>query len=237
MPAAVAWAQSTAHRPRITLAAMKTSKRSAEARDSTAAGGKRQYLSHENRRDMLLGVAAEMVERDGWAALTMSALAERAGTSRQLVYHHFANLEALVAQTAWHIFNDVMEGTRASIAAHPDGLQAAVISAESVTLDMPPGRGDALWELMAGTAGGSPELDRIRRNIRSMISNVWMDPVQQRMGLDTESARVFSWIIVMGFWGMRQLVRDGAISRDRGVAVFNDLIRRIEAGSPPPDKT
>ena len=112
-----------------------------------------------------------------------------------------------MAQTAWHIFNDVMEGTRASIAAHPDGLQAAVISAESVTLDMPPGRGDALWELMAGTAGGSPELDRIRRNIRSMISNVWMDPVQQRMGLDTESARVFSWIIVMGFWGMRQLVR------------------------------
>lgn len=212
---------------------MKSPKSSAEAANSSASqAGKRQYLSHENRRDMLLGVAAEIVEGEGWATLSMSALAERAGISRQLVYHHFANLEALVAQTARHIFNDVMEATRASIAAHPEDLEHAVGSAEAVTLDMPTGRGDALWQLIAGTASDSPELDRIRRDIRSMISNTWMEPVKQRLGVDTESARVFSWIIMMGFWGMRQLVRDDAISRETGVAVFNDMIRRIEAGTP-----
>lgn len=224
--------QSTARRRAINLALMNSRKSNAEAPETLSPdSGKRQYLSHENRRDMLLGVAAEMVESEGWAALSMSALAERAGTSRQLVYHHFPNLEALVAQTAWHIFNDVMEGTRASIAAHPGDLQDAVSSAEAVTLDMPTGRADALWQLIAGTAGDSPELDRIRRNIRTMISNAWMDPVQKRLDLDSESARIVSWISIMGFWGMRQLVRDGAISRERGIAVFNDVIRRVEAGT------
>jgi len=217
---------------------MNSPKNSAEAANTPPSqAGKRQYLSHENRRDMLLGVAAEMVEGEGWAALSMSALAERAGTSRQLVYHHFANLEALFAQTAWHIFNDVMEGTRASIAAHPGDLQDAVKSAEAVTLDMPTGRADALWQLIAGTAGDSPELDRIRRNIRTMISNAWMAPVQDRLDLDAESARIVGWISIMGFWGMRQLVRDGAISRERGIAVFSEMIRRVEAGTPPQAKS
>lgn len=194
-------------------------------------GGKRPYMRHEHRRQMLLGAAAELVETKGWAALSMSALAACAGTSRQLVYHHFANLETLMVNTAWHIFRDVIEGTRSSISAHPDDMFDAIKAAENVSLDMPPGRGDALWQLIAGTAGDTPELDRIRRDIRSLISSTWMEPVQKHFGLDADTARVFSWITVMGFWGMRQLVRDGAIDRERGMAIFDDFMQRMIAGS------
>lgn len=196
-----------------------------------AAHSKRSYLKHDDRRRMLLDVAANVVENRGWSTLTMSALAERAGTSRQLVYYHFPNLETLVAKTAWHIFNDTIEQTRASIAAFPDNLRNATANAEEVTLDLPPGRSDALWQLIAGTAGETPELERIRRDIRKLITDTWLPPVQRELAMDTEDARLFSWMAVMAFWGMRQLVRDGVITRARGVAAFNDLLDRLVEGS------
>lgn len=192
-----------------------------------APAAKRAYLSRDLRRQTLLEVAAGLVEREGWTALTMSALAERAGTSRQLIYQHFPSLEKLLADTAWHIFEDTMQGTRASIAANPASLAEAAKSAEAVTLDLSPGRGDALWQLIAGTAGASPELDQIRRGLRQLISGVWMPPVRQSLGLKEGDARAYAWMAVMAFWGMRQLVRDGELDRARGIKLFNDFVERL----------
>jgi hypothetical protein len=50
---------------------------------------KRPYLGKDDRRKSLLNAAAELVEEAGWGVLNMSALADRAGVSRQLVYQHF----------------------------------------------------------------------------------------------------------------------------------------------------
>lgn len=197
------------------------------ARSPSGAGRKRSYLRRGERKQMLLNAAAGIVETQGWTALSMSALAAEAGVSRQLVYHYFPNLETLIAKTAWHIFNDTIEGTRASIAAHPGNLREAAESAEAVTLDLPPGRGDALWQLIAGTAGTTPELERIRRGIRQLISETWQPSIEVELGLDDEEARAGSWMMVMAFWGMRQLVRDGELSRERGTAIFNELLERL----------
>lgn len=195
---------------------------------AASAGRKRSYLRRGERKQMLLDAAAGLVEAQGWTALSMSALAARAEVSRQLVYHYFPNLETLIAKTAWHIFNDSIEGTRASIAAHPDNLREAAESAEAVILDLGPGRGDALWQLIAGTAGATPELERIRRGIRQRISETWQPSMEGELGLDGEDARAGSWMMVMAFWGMRQLLRDGDLSRERGVAIFNELLERLK---------
>lgn len=200
---------------------------SVPARSSTGAGRKRSYLKRGARKQMLLDVAARVVEAQGWTALSMSALATRAEVSRQLVYHYFPNLETLIASTARHIFNDTIEGTRASIAAHPGNLREAAESAEAVTLDLPSGRGDALWQLIAGTAGATPELERIRHGIRRLISETWQPSMERELGLEGEDARAGSWMVVMAFWGMRQLVRDGELSRERGTAIFNALLDRL----------
>ena len=188
---------------------------------------KRAYLSRERRRETLLEVAAEIVEKQGWAALTMSALAEHGGTSRQLVYLHFANLEELLAATAWAIFNDTMQDTQAAIKRNPDDLMAAVLAAEAVSLDLRPGRGDALWQLIAGTAAAGPELDKIRRQLRSMITRVWAKPITEHLHVDEDTARHYAWMLVMSFWGMRQLVRDRKLPREQGMALFSDLIGRL----------
>lgn len=188
---------------------------------------KRAYLSRERRRETLLEVAAEIVEKQGWAALTMSALAERGGTSRQLVYLHFANLEELLAATAWAIFNDTMQDTQAAIKRNPNDLMAAVLAAEAVSLDLRPGRGDALWQLIAGTAAAGPELDKVRRQLRSLITRVWARPVAEQLRVDEDTARHYAWMLVMSFWGMRQLVRDRKLAREQGMVLFTELIRRL----------
>lgn len=188
---------------------------------------KRAYLSRDRRRQALLDVASLIVEQDGWPALTMSALAERGGTSRQLVYQHFPNLEKLLADTAWHIFHGTMQQTQASVDAFPASLTEAARTAEAFTLDLPPGRGDALWQLVAGTAAASPELDKIRRNLRQIIIGLWAPSVRKQLDLKPADARAYAWMSVMAFWGMRQLIRDGEISRSRGVRLFNELLDRI----------
>ena len=61
-------------------------------------------LDREDRRGALLDVAAELVASGDIDAVTMDAVAERAGVSRPLVYKHFANraelLEALYTREA-----------------------------------------------------------------------------------------------------------------------------------------
>jgi AcrR family transcriptional regulator len=188
---------------------------------------KRAYLSRDKRRQTLLEVAARIVERDGWTALTMSALADEGGTSRQLIYQHFPSLETLISDTAWYIFEDTVKGTQASVAAHAASLPEAAKASESFTLDLPPGRGDALWQLVAGTAAASPELDKIRRGLRQMILGIWAPLVRKQLGMSPADARAYAWMAVMAFWGMRQLVRDGELGRARGVRLFNEFLERV----------
>jgi AcrR family transcriptional regulator len=208
-------------------AALKTAPGKPASKPAKKAPPKRAYLSQDLRRQKILEVAAGIVETQGWAALNMSGLAEKGGTSRQLIYQHFPSLEKLLADTAWYIFNDTMQGTQASVLANPSNLTEAARSAEAITLDLPPGRGDALWQLIAGTAAMTPELEQMRHGMRNLIGGIWTPLVRKELGLSEADAKAYAWMTVMAFWGMRQLVRDGEVSRARGVALFNDLISRV----------
>lgn len=191
------------------------------------AATKRAYLSKDLRRQNLLEVAASIVEAGGWAALNMSELAERGGTSRQLIYQHFPSMEKLLADTAWYIFMEVAKNTTDSIAASPGNLTEAIQSAEAFSLDLPTGRGDALWQLIAGTAGSTPELEEIRQGIRKLISGMWTPIVRKELDMSESDAKVYAWMSILAFWGMRQLVRDGEITRTRGVKLFNGFMERV----------
>ncbi len=53
---------------------------------------------HGNARAALLAAAAELLEGEGAARLSLRQCAERAGLSRQAPYNHFADKEALLAE-------------------------------------------------------------------------------------------------------------------------------------------
>jgi AcrR family transcriptional regulator len=63
-------------------------------------------MPRAERRLQLLSVAQEIIEGDGIGALTMSALAERSGASKPVVYEHFENSEAVAVA----LLEDYYEG-------------------------------------------------------------------------------------------------------------------------------
>lgn len=188
---------------------------------------KRPYLGKDDRKKALLLAAAELVEEAGWGELNMSALADRAGVSRQLVYQHFPNLESLLGATAWAVFTDTMQGTAQAIANHPNDLKQAIRAAELVSLDMPVGKGDALWQLIAGSGLNSPELETIRLGIRGVILKLWVPAIRKAKGLDEAGATSLVWMVILSFWGIRQLIRDKVVSREQGIAQFDALLNQL----------
>lgn len=188
---------------------------------------KRPYLGKNDRKKALLHSAAELVEDAGWGVLNMSALADRAGVSRQLVYQHFPNLESLLGATAWAVFTDTMQGTAQAIANHPNDLKQAIRAAELVSLDMPVGKGDALWQLIAGSGLNSPELETIRLGIRDVILKLWVPAIRKSKGLDEAEATSLVWMVILSFWGIRQLIRDKLVTREQGIAQFDLLLDHL----------
>ena len=59
--------------------------------------GARPRLSKADRRAQLLGVAREMIRAEGADALTLGALADRAGITKPVVYEHFGDRSGLFA--------------------------------------------------------------------------------------------------------------------------------------------
>lgn len=69
----------------------------ATARQAGPDVGEPARLTRDERRDALLDAAVELVRSGDVAAVSMEAVAERAGVSRPLVYKHFANRSELLA--------------------------------------------------------------------------------------------------------------------------------------------
>ncbi len=78
---------------------------------------KRQYLSAESRRESILRVADEVLSKEGVAHLSIVEVANRAGISRQLVYQHFADLNALLTEVIRTRLNELQSSL--------DGLDGA----------------------------------------------------------------------------------------------------------------
>jgi hypothetical protein len=96
-----------------------------------------------------------------------------------------------------------------------------------VSLDMPVGKGDALWQLIAGSGLNSPELETIRLGIRGVILKLWVPTMRKAKGLDQAAATGLVWMVILSFWGIRQLIRDGVVSREQGIAQFDALLDRL----------
>ncbi len=79
---------------------------------------------HGDLRRVLLETAVKVVEKDGIAALTLQSLARRAGVSSGAPYHHFPNLEQLLAAIAQDGLTKLVDEMRRSSATAPPDASA-----------------------------------------------------------------------------------------------------------------
>lgn len=66
-------------------------------------------------RERILAAAATLIERSGFQAVNMAAVAQEAGVSRQTVYAHFGSREELLAEALARITTQVTDRIHAQI--------------------------------------------------------------------------------------------------------------------------
>ena len=89
------------------------------------------------------------------------------------------------------------------------------------------GKGDALWQLIAGSGLNSPELETIRLGIRDVILKLWVPAIRKAKDLDQAAATGLAWMVILSFWGIRQLIRDGVLTREQGIEQFDALLHSL----------
>ena len=81
----------------------------------------RRTYHHGNLRATLIERGAAIIEKDGIPALTLRAVAEAAGVSRQAPYHHFDDKDALLAAIAVAGFEQLAAAMRNEATRHDNG--------------------------------------------------------------------------------------------------------------------
>lgn len=95
----------------------------------------RERLTREARRAQLLGVAYEIIKREGTDALTLAHLAEQAGVSKPIAYDHFGTRAGMLAALFRFFDAQQVEQMTAAMAAGGDSLRAATEIAAAGYLD------------------------------------------------------------------------------------------------------
>jgi AcrR family transcriptional regulator len=191
---------------------------------------KRPYLRIDDRRRHLLDAAARLFAREGYAGLTMVALATEAGVSRRLVYDHFPDLPTLYAaffeDRASHYLADIGEAVGGAGTA-PEAFAAAF----SHLLAMPADDQRAVRVLIADP--GLADLQPVRDEFRRHVEQRWLSAIATGGGRTDvardDQARAVLWTIVGGLFALAELVSRDEIPHDAAMAIGERLVASMRA--------
>jgi AcrR family transcriptional regulator len=88
------------------------------------------------RRQPIIEAAIEMTARDGWAAVTMTRLAEQVGVSRQTVYNEIGSKNSLADAMLAHELGRFLAVIGDAFDRHTDDLVEAIYDAVRDVLDL-----------------------------------------------------------------------------------------------------
>ena len=127
-------------------------------------------MSGQQRREQLLDVTAELVAEQGFQAVSIVSVAQRAGISRPIVYAHFGDLqgllEALVDREMTQALEQVQRSSLAKLSeGNPIDLMLASLRTYLTVVQQHP----STWRLVLMPPEGAPEILR-RRIIRGQAA-------------------------------------------------------------------
>ena len=147
--------------------------------------------------ERILAAAAEMTAELGWSGVTMAALAERVGVSRQTVYNEWGSRDRLAEAMVLRELGAFLDEVDAGFDAHPDDLEASVADAI--------GRGLArvnplLRAIVTATHGAETELVPLLTTRADVVIAVASERVRDRLvgyaGVHTDRLDVTTDILV-----------------------------------------
>ena len=130
--------------------------------------------------ERILAVAAEMTAEIGWSGVTMSALAERAGVSRQTVYNEWGNRDRLAQAMVLRELATFLDRVDAGFDAHPDGIREGTQAAIANVLDLAR-TNPLLAAIVTATHGAETELVPLLTTRADVVIDVASERVRERL--------------------------------------------------------
>ncbi len=190
------------------------------AQPSSAQGRRPARLS----RDAIVNAALTFLDREGWDALTINALATQLGTKGPSLYNHVHSLEDLRRTVRMRVVGDIIDmlTTVAQGRTRDDAVMAMAAAYRSYAHHHP-GRYSAFTRMPLG--GDDPEFTEATRATAAPVINVLAS-----YGLEGDSA----FYAALEFWsamhGFVLLEMTGAMHGIDTDAVFTDMMMRLAAG-------
>jgi AcrR family transcriptional regulator len=187
---------------------------------------RRQHYHHGDLRKALIVSALDAVEREGWEALSIKDLAERAGVARSAPYRHFENRDELLAAVAAEGFGDLIDdlAATASDTFPPSRLRAACDASLAFAERRP-----QLFRLMFRSdllvrAGGVPAaLEQPAGEAYLRFEEIVASALPDATVETTKTSTVALWSMVFGF---AVLSAEGRIKPFMHLPVDRDALRR-----------
>ena len=175
-------------------------------------------------RDSIVNAALTFLDREGWDALTINALAMQLGTKGPSLYNHVNSLEDLRRTVRMRVVGDIIEmlNTVADGRTRDDAVMA-MASAYRSYAHHHPGRYSAFTRMPLG--GDDPEFTEATRAAAAPVISVLGS-----YGLDGDNA----FYAALEFWsamhGFVLLQMTGAMTGIDTDAVFTDMVMRLASG-------
>jgi AcrR family transcriptional regulator len=175
-------------------------------------------------RDSIVNAALTFLDREGWDALTINALATQLGTKGPSLYNHVTSLEDLRRTVRMRVVGDIIDMlNRVGQGRTRDDAVTAMASAYRSYAHHHPGRYSAFTRMPLG--GDDPEFTAATRAAAAPVISVLAS-----YGLDGEAA----FHAALEFWsamhGFVLLEMTGAMNGIDTDAVFTDMVMRLASG-------
>ncbi|MCV7281861.1 WHG domain-containing protein [Mycolicibacterium flavescens] len=175
-------------------------------------------------RDSIVNAALTFLDRDGWDALTINALATQLGTKGPSLYNHVHSLDDLRRTVRMRVVGDII-GMLTNVAEGRtrDDAVTAMASAYRSYAHHHPGRYSAFTRMPLG--GDDPDFTEATRAAAEPVIAVLAS-----YGLEGENA----FYAALEFWsamhGFVLLEMTGAMEGIDSDAVYSDMVMRLASG-------
>lgn len=175
-------------------------------------------------REAIVNAALTFLDREGWDALTINALANQLGTKGPSLYNHVHSLDDLRRSVRMRVVGDIIEMLNTvGQGRTPDDAVMVMAGAYRSYAHHHPGRYSAFTRMPLG--GDDPEFTAATHDAAAPVISVL-----STYGLTEESA----FYAALEFWsamhGFVLLEMTGVMTGIDTDAVFSDMVMRLAAG-------
>lgn len=197
-------------------------------RDAPAEGVRAPRVAAADRRMQLLDVAADVVSSVGVRALTLDAVAEKAGVHRPVVYRHFANVDQLLAAVVDRELGRLSRSTAEAVEG-VEGFERRLRSAVTAWMDHF-AKSSTLMHAALVRPPTSSEL-RAKRRQQNNASMTFLTGELHAAGLTDVDAEIAAALLLNGLMGVVALWRAKRVTRpvaiDRFVAIAMGIVAAL----------